>query len=256
MTFKSWINGVFACGLWLAAVSPLHAAESVILAADHWCPHTCDPATGKNGYMIDLAQEAFALSGIKTVYQVRPWATSMADIRAGLIDGVVGVLGTEAPDLPHNKMALGRQSNAFVVLADDGFTMHGLDSLTAKRIAMVKDYSYSPDIDAWLATHADQIQTQPGNRAAESNLAHLLNGKVNVVVDDEAVLRDAVIRLGLTGKVRTAGRQAGGTLHIAFSATRSNGKELAAMLDAGIAKLRESGRLAEILAGYGLSDWQ
>ncbi|MGE4281018.1 MAG: substrate-binding periplasmic protein [Magnetospirillum sp.] len=247
---------LFAWVLGLGATAPAQAADSVILAADYWCPHTCDPATGRSGYMIDVASEAFALSGIKTIYQVRPWATSMADIRAGLIDGVVGVLTSEAPDLPHNHKALGRQSNAFVVQADDNFILRGLDSLAGKRIATVRDYSYSPEIDSWLAGHAAQIQSQPGNRAAESNLEHLLNDEVQVVVDDEAVLRNAIIHSGLSGKVRSAGRLPGGTLHIAFSATRSNGKELAAALDSGIEKLRESGRLAEILAGYGLADWE
>lgn len=246
---------LFAWMLGLCATAPAQAAESVILAADYWCPHTCD-AGGRPGYMIDVAQEAFAASGIKTIYQVRPWATSMADIRAGLIDGVVGVLASEAPDLPRNHKALGRQSNAFLVRAEDDFILRGLDSLIGKRIATVKDYSYSPDIDAWLASHASQVQSQPGNRAAESNLQHLLSGKVQVVVDDEAVLRDAIITLGLSGKVRSAGRLPGGTLHIAFSATRPNGNELAQALDSGIIKLRESGRLAEILASYGLADWE
>lgn len=256
MRVGNWITTVLACVMWLFATAPARAADSVILAADYWCPHTCDPDSGRSGYMIELAQEAFALSGIKTIYQMRPWATAMTDIRAGLVDGVVGVLTNEAPDLPHNRMALGRQSNAFLVAADDGFILRGLDSLAGKRIATVKDYSYSPAIDSWLAAHAEQVQAQPGNRAAEHNLEHLLAGKVDVVVDDEAVLRDTVIRLGLSGRVRNAGRQAGGTLHIAFSASRPNGKDLAAILDSGIARLRESGRMAEILAAYGLSDWQ
>ncbi|OJX77465.1 transporter substrate-binding domain-containing protein [Magnetospirillum sp. 64-120] len=256
MITKSWKPGLLALALWFSTATPGQAAESVILAADYWCPHTCDPATGRSGYMIDIAQEAFALAGIKTIYQMRPWATSIVDIRAGLIDGVVGVLRGEAPDLPHNSVPLGRQSNAFIVQASDGFMLNGLDSLAGKRIATAKDYSYSPAIDDWLAAHADQTQPQAGNRAAESNLGHLLNGKVDVVIDDEAVLRDAIIHHSLSGRVRNAGRQTGGTLHIAFSATRPNGKELAAILDQGIGKLRANGRLAEILAGYGLADWE
>lgn len=240
----------------LAWAQAARAADSVILAADHWCPHTCDPAEERTGYMVDIAREAFAAAGMKVVFQLRPWATAMSDIRAGLVDGVVGTLPSEAPDLPHNHTALGRQSNAFVVRATDSFVLAGLDSLAGKRIATARDYSYSQDIDSWLVAHATQVQPQPGNRAAAANLQRLMDGQVDVVLDDEAVLRDTIIRQGLAGKVRVAGRLLGGSLHIAFSANRPGGAELAAILDQGVAKLRHSGRLAEILAGYGLADWE
>lgn len=251
--FRCWLAAVV---LFLAALRPAVAADSVILAADHWCPHTCDPAGGPPGYMVEIAREALALAGIRTVYQLRPWSTAMSDVRAGLIDGVVGTLASEAPDLSHNHRALGRQANAFVVRVDDPLVLAGLDSLGQRRIATVRDYSYSPTIDSWLAAHAAQVTAQPGNRAADNNLDRLLNQKVDVVIDDEAVLRDAVIRLGLGAKVRVAGRQSGGPLHIAFSQARQYNRDLGALLDDGIAKLRRSGRLAEILAAYGLADWE
>lgn len=232
------------------------AADTVILSADHWCPHTCDPASGRSGYMIDVAREAFALAGIKTVYQIKPWATSLEEIRSGLADGLVGTLATEVPDLPHNHLALGRQANAFVVRIDDALLFTGLDSLIGRRIGTVRNYSYSTTIDAWLAGHAAQVVPQPGNHAAAANLGKLLDGQVDVVVDDEAVLRDAVILAGKTAKIRVAGRLSGGNLHVAFSPLRQRDLDLAAILDDGIDKLRRNGRLGDILASYGLADWE
>lgn len=248
---------------WLAMLSlallapfPATASDTVILTADHWCPHTCDPASGRSGYMIDIAREAFALAGLKTQYQIRPWTTGLNEIRAGLADGIVGTLAGEAPDLPHNQRPLGRQANAFAVRTDDPFNFIDMMSLAGRRIGTVRDYSYSTDIDAWLAQHPHQVIPQAGNRAAETNLDRLLNRQVDVILDDEAVLRDAIIRTGRTGKVRTAGRLAGGDLHISFSLARPRGKSLADALDMGIAALRQNGRLAAILAGYGLADWE
>lgn len=232
------------------------ASDTVILTADHWCPHTCDPASGRSGYMIDIAREAFALAGLKTQYQIRPWTTGLNEIRAGLADGIVGTLAGEAPDLPHNQQPLGRQANAFAVRTDDPFNFIDMMSLAGRRIGTVRDYSYSTDIDAWLAQHSHQVIPQAGNRAAETNLDRLLDRQVDVILDDEAVLRDAIIRTGRTGKVRTAGRLAGGNLHISFSLARPRGKSLAEALDMGIVALRQNGRLAAILAGYGLADWE
>jgi polar amino acid transport system substrate-binding protein len=244
--------------LWLSLLTPTgaKAADTVILTADHWCPHTCDPESGRSGYMIDIAREAFALAGLKTQYQIRPWASGLSEIRAGLADGIVGTLPGEAPDLPRNQRALGQQSNAFAVRADDPFTFIDMTSLVGRRIGTVKDYSYSTDIDGWLAQHPQQVLAQAGNRAAETNLGRLLDRQVDLVLDDEAVLRDAIIRTGRTGKVRTAGRLAGGSLHISFSLARHRANSLADTLDNGIVALRRDGRLAAILAGYGLADWE
>jgi len=247
---------------WLAvilaalATMPAQAGDSVILTADHWCPHTCDPQSGHAGYMIDIAREALALAGLKTIYQLRPWATGLNEVRSGLADGIVGILPTEAPDLPRNQLALGRQANAVAVRADDTFSLDGLDSLAERRIATVKDYSYSATIDSWLLDHAPQVSAQSGDHAAENNLAHLLNQSVDTVLDDEAVLRQAIINTGKTTKVRIAGRLSGGSLHISFSPARQRGKALADILDDGIARLRQTGRLGEILASYGLADWE
>ena len=235
--------------------TPARAAETVILSADLWCPHTCDPASGHDGYMVDIAREALALAGLKSVYQVRPWATALSEIRSGLSDGLVGTLPNEVPDLPRNQLALGHQANAFVVRADDPFVLTGLDSLDQRRIGAVKDYSYSPAIDTWLALHRDQVMRQSGTKAAIDNLEKLMSGRVDVVVDDEAVLRHGIILGGYGGKVRIAGRMPGGSLHVTFSLLRRPNSDLPQLLDDGIAKLRASGRLADILAGYGLADW-
>ncbi|MBR9973062.1 substrate-binding periplasmic protein [Magnetospirillum sulfuroxidans] len=247
---------------WLAvilaalATAPAQAGDSVILTADHWCPHTCDPQSGHAGYMIDIAREALALAGLKTIYQLRPWATGLNEVRSGLADGIVGILPTEAPDLPRNHLALGRQANAIAVRADDTFSLDGLGSLAGRQIATVKDYSYSAAIDSWLLDHAPQVSAQSGDHAAEGNLDRLLNQSVDTVLDDEAVLRETIIRTAKSTKVRIAGHLSGGSLHIAFSPARQRGKALADILDDGIARLRQTGRLAEILASYGLADWE
>jgi hypothetical protein len=43
---------------------------------------------------------------------------------------------------------------------------------------------------------------------------------------------------------------------IAFSSANPRSREWGALLDRGIAELRVSGRLGEILAAYGIEDWR
>lgn len=261
MAFRAWRRRWVVAAITVLVCAPALAGAGsakdddglVTLMADHWCPHTCDPRTGRDGYMIDLAREAFALNGLRVTFQSLPWAQVMAQIRAGRADGAAGTLAEETPDLPTNQLPLGWQGNAVVVRAGDSIRFAGLDTLQGRRVAVVKGYSYSRAIDSWLADHSYQVVAQEGDHAIDANLRRLLAFQVDAVIDDDIVVQDAIAQAGLAQKVRLAGRLPGGGLHVSFRAD-DRGRRLAGLLDQGIETLRRSGRMAEIMATYGLAD--
>ncbi|MEW5727421.1 MAG: transporter substrate-binding domain-containing protein [Pseudomonadota bacterium] len=238
-----------------AAAIPAGAAEKVVLLADPWCPHTCAPG-GRPGYMIEIATKAFAARGIEVEYRTVAWARAMAEVRQGRADGAVGALRDEAADLVVHDEALGWQANVFAVRADDGWAYAGLDSLAGRKVGSILDYSYSPEVDAWLAAHPGQVQAAGGENALDRNISKLLSGRVDVVVEDSAVLTWALRARPDRDKIRLAGKTAGGALFIAFSPADGRGARLASILDQGIRELRASGALRSILDGYGFSDWK
>ncbi|CAA7612681.1 putative ABC transporter, periplasmic substrate-binding protein [Magnetospirillum sp. LM-5] len=229
------------------------AEAPVVLVADPWCPHTCDPAEGSEGYMIEIAREAFGLSGIEVIYKTEGWSRAMRDVRLGRADGAVGALFDEAPDLVTHAEPLGMQVNVLVTLGDDSWHFEGWEGLAGRRVGAVSSYSYSAEIDAWLKDHPSEVQMISGSDAALRNLKKLMAGRIDVMLDDEAVVGDAVARLNSPRPVRIAGRLPGGSLHIALNPKR--GERLAQILNRNIRALRASGRLATILERYDLSDW-
>ncbi|MGE5548400.1 MAG: substrate-binding periplasmic protein [Solirubrobacterales bacterium] len=235
---------------------PAGAQETVVLGADPWCPHTCDAGPDRPGYMIELAQSAFALHGVRVVYTTAPWARVMAEVRDGKLDGAVGVLRAEAADLTLHEEALGMQTNAFAVRKGDPWTFGGLDTLKGRIVATIKDYSYSSDLDAWLASDATEVQAAAGENALEKNLRKLVAGRVDVVVEDAAVLKHRLRKFADRDKIAMAGGLEGGELFIAFANAEGRNQRLTAMLDSGIRSLRASGELNRILAKYGLKDWK
>lgn len=255
MAVKSWLMGIFALSL---AGSALAQEKTAVLAADPWCPHTCGAQDAKPGYMIEVAREALAKGGWQVVYKTAAWARVMHDVKAGKLDGAAGSLrdegeaaGLVVPDEP-----LGRQANAFVVRAGDPWTMQGLDSLQGRKVGSIKDYSYSKEIDGWLEGHAAQVQALGGENALDRNLQKLVSGRIDVVVEDEAVLLHALRAGKLGDKVRIAGQMPGGDLFLALTPVGGRGAALAKALDQGIRDLRASGRLGQIVEGYGLKDWK
>lgn len=240
--------------LLLAWGLPAWSAEPpVILVADPWCPHTCDPAGGAEGYMIEIAREAFGLSGIEVIYKTEGWTRAMSDVRQGRADGAVGALLDEAADLVTHIEPLGMQVNVLVTLEDDPWRFTGWDSLSGRKVGAVSSYSYSAEIDEWLKSHPSEVQMISGSDVAIRNLKKLMAGRIDVMLDDEAVVGDAVARLNSPRSVKLAGRLPGGSLHIAFNFKR--GERLSRILNANIRALRASGRLSAILERYDLSDW-
>jgi polar amino acid transport system substrate-binding protein len=227
----------------------------IVLAADPWCPHTCEADAPRPGYMIEIARRAFALSGLTVEYRITAWARAISDTREGRIDGVVGALASEVADLDLPQEALGHQSNLLVVRADDRWTLAGLDSLNGRTIGTVQNYGYSPQLDVWLAGHPDRVRALGGENALERNLRKLVSGRIDTVVEDEAVLALRLRNWAEAARVRVAGRVDGGDLYIAFSRRQGRGIDLARMLDQGVRTLRASGELNAILAAYGVRDW-
>jgi polar amino acid transport system substrate-binding protein len=253
MTMKTFLAGVVAM---LIAGSAAAQEKSVAIAADPWCPHTCSAKDVRPGYMIEVARQAFTDRGWRVTYKTAAWSRVMHDVKAGKIDGAVGALRGESAGMTLHAEPLGRQSNVFVVRADDPWTLQGLVSVKGRVVGSIKDYSYSEEIDDWLAGGHTQVQALGGENALGRNLQKLLSGRVDVVVEDEAVLLHTIKAGGLADKVRVAGRMPGGDLFIAFTSAEHRGARMAEVLDQGIRDMRSSGQLRRILDGYGLKDWK
>ena len=240
----------------LLSIGCAHAESTVTLAADPWCPHTCEVGSDSPGYMIEIASRAFATQGYRVIYKNFSWTRVMAEVRDGKLDGAVGALAGEARDLVLPTEPAGRQVNTFAIRQDDPWQFNGLESLKGRVIAINQDYSYAEDLDAWLAKKPTQIQALGGENALERNLKKLTSKRVDVVIEDQAVLSYVVKAQKNQPKIRTNGTYPGGDLFIAFTATGGSGRHLAQIYDAGIRQLRDSGEFQRILTKYGVMDWK
>jgi len=85
----------------------------------------------------------------------------------------------------------------------------------------------------------------------------LINGRIDVVIDDIAVVGGYLAKTGNTDKVKLAGTPGEPTgLYIAFAPNNPKSEEYAKLISDGMATLRASGELTKILAKYGMSDWK
>jgi polar amino acid transport system substrate-binding protein len=254
------IGMILSVCLLLVSVGVTAQADHIILAADAWCPITCEPGSERPGYMIEIAQLIFARAGHTVEYQMLPWARAIKDARDGKITGIVGAFAQDAPDfiLPENPQGL--LGNELFVKKGQTWRYAGIDSLRQIVLGAITDYAYGDDLDAYIAANkADlkHVQLASGENPLEVNIKKLQRGRIDALVESAPVFWYTVNQMGLAVEFLLAG-QIGEPqkTYISFSPANPAAQNYARILSDGMTALRASGELAPLLQKYHLTDWQ
>lgn len=246
----------FLALLLLLALAPLARADTITLAADLWCPYNCDPKAARPGFLVEIARTLLEEQGHRLIYEVRPWKRALAEAARGEINGVIGAAPDEAPGFVFPECLMIPSSTLFYVRADSGWQFNGEPSLRGKTFGVIAGYSYGPFLDAYMAAHPDQFLASTDDDASRINLRNLLRSRLDVVLDDAHVATYLAREGGFLHRIKPAGQAEDVDVGLAFSPALPGAGKLAGDLCAGLERMRAAGRLAEILARYGVMDWK
>ncbi|TYC57174.1 amino acid ABC transporter substrate-binding protein [Marinobacter sp. BW6] len=234
--------------------APIQPRQSIVVAADPWCPHNCDAGSEQEGYMIDIAREAFGLAGIDLEYVNMSWARALQQARDGHVDAVVGALPGDAPDFVFPDAAIGYSTIALYTHPDNNWQYTGIESLETLTLLAINGYAYSPDLDDYIVRYQNSPERvwilsgpAPLSRAIE-----LLEQRRSDVFPEDRYVMERQLKLDRSETLKMAAVIHESPLYIAFSPVGKDSPELAALLSEGAKALQRSGRVAEILALYGL----
>lgn len=245
----------------LFAGSPKAQAQSqtVTLAADEWCPYNCAPGAAKPGYMLEIAERAFAKRGLKVNYVVMPWTKALLDAQAGKIDGVIGASRSELKNGVFPRVAQGRSETVLAMHADSPFVYTGPASLRGLRIAAAKDYAYDQGpIDAYFASKEakDKVEFAWGEEVQSQNIRKLLTKRVDAWIENRAVAMMTIAEISPLPHLKLTPVGAAEPVFIAFSSAKADANLWAGLIAAETLHLRKSGELGQILIKYNLRDWE
>lgn len=258
---KVWVYALLWAGLAMSQ-SPLVSGDTIRLVADPWCPYNCEPGSARAGFMVEIARTIFKAHGHRLEYHQRPWVRALQDTRNGEFHGVIGATRLEAPDFIFPELAQGQMANAFWTLADSPWQYRGSGSLEGRHLAVIAGYSYGDAIEDLLQDEHSRayITELHGVTPLKSGLKMLQRGRIQVLLEDEHVMRYQLTQSGQTQKFKRAGyvpaEPEAVRVYIAFSPAQETSADYATLLSEGVARLRASGELARILAAYGVSDWR
>jgi len=247
--------------LWLSLgllIGASAAAESISLRADVWFPMNGEAGSNRPGYMIEVAEKVFGQAGYQLDYVNQPWVRAVRDVREGLADCVVGAYWIDTPDFVFGEEPLGMDIQAFFVRRDHPFRFHGQpQDLRGMRVGVIGGYAYGEEYDRLIRLSGAVSEPMNDDNALEQNIRKMLAGRIDTTLESKFVMQAKLKDLGLQRQVIMAGQFGEPTpMYIACSPAKHTSTHYVTLLDQGIRAMRASGELREMLARYGLEDWQ
>jgi polar amino acid transport system substrate-binding protein len=241
----------------LAGPAPAGSArdETLVIAADLWCPINCAPDSPKPGIFVELAHEIFAEHGIAVRYETRNWARVLQEVRRGGINAAVGAGREDAPDFLFTETPVAMSRNCFYTRRDSNWRFTGVDSLVQVRLGVINDYSYGEQLNAYVMAHrdGDRVQVAAGDKALNLNLTKLRHDRIDALLENSWVIQAQVAELGLRGELREAGcREPDVPIYLGFSPARADSARFAELFEQGLRRYRADGRLRALLQSYGV----
>ncbi|WP_028626289.1 MULTISPECIES: ABC transporter substrate-binding protein [Pseudomonas] len=235
---------------------PSAHAETLVIAGDIWCPINCQPGSERPGIFVELAQEIFGEAGIRVEYRQVSWARAVHDTRNGRLDALIGAGVQDAPDFVFTPTAPGVSRMCFYAARGATWRYQGLLSLSGIRLGSINGYSYGQELDTYIRINRDKpahVQVVSGDQALEMNVEKILLGRIDATIENAWVMDAYLAGSGQQAKLVKAGcRSPDVPIYLAFSPALEASPRHAAMFEAGLQRLRASGRMNELLQRYGL----
>jgi polar amino acid transport system substrate-binding protein len=249
---------LFAC-----AFFPVHAsADEITIVTDAWRPFTCEPSSASPGYMIEIAEHVFKKAGYTVVYKTMDWKKAIEETRKGKYTAIAGGYKSDSPDFIFPNKAQGVSQNVFFVKKGTAWKYNGIESLKKIKLGVVQDYSYSEQINKYIAENKGKasIYVAKGTTPIQENIDKLMKGEINAFIEDPSVYGNycgTKNLIDVVGAVQTAGSEGPAEKnYIAFSPANPKSKEYASILSKGLEKMRATGELKQILGKYYMKDWE
>ncbi|MDX1974228.1 MAG: transporter substrate-binding domain-containing protein [Rickettsiales bacterium] len=240
-------------------VNPAYAIanpkKKLVIAADIWCPINCNPTSSQLGIGIDLVKYAF--KGYDVEYRIMPWSQALEEVRRGTVDAVVGANSSDEPKLIFPENPLAAITDDFYTLSSNKWTFKDVSSLEGKRLGVIADYGYGPEITAYIKKYkgsARAVQSVSGDEALPHNIKKLFAKDIDILVESKIVMDYTIKNMGLQESIRRAGGVKQGYVYVGFSPVIADSHKRAQQYDEAVEKLKSSNRLLALYSEYGITN--
>lgn len=235
------------------AAPPLPAV--VELTADPWPPFNAEVDGAHPGYMVELARQLSAPSGVEVSYVPRPWSRAISEVKAGHSSCLIAATPVEAPQFSFPRHPWFDAVYVAYVRAGDPWRYREPLSLTRRMVGLVAGYDYGEVLASYQRSAAvGTIHLEYGEQPLATNIRLLLQGSLDVVVENDQVMAQRLAQMALTGKVVAAGQIGPATpLFIACTPGDERLVNWLQLMDEGYQQALADGRVAALRQAYGMA---
>lgn len=233
------------------------AESEIILGVTERCPYICAENAANQGVLIDIIKSIFDKKNVQVEIQYFPMNRAMRMLDNNKIDGVIGILQRNAPELVYPHESIGQVQYLMYTSKKSDWLYTGLNSLKGQTLGVEAGKSYGI-VDSYIQRHAKNkhIISQKYGENSTANLIKLLEKEyIDILFEDRNVL-DFHKKNMKGGKLNEGGTIPPDNLFIGFSPSHKHAQVFADMASSGITDMRKTGELAKVMENYGLSDWK
>lgn len=235
--------------LWLAAVFALADVPLVRIATGELPPYATELRLDK-GIALSIVRRAFETAGYRVEYVFLPWSRAQAETKLGKWDASAYWGKTEDRErdfwLSDNVVT---EQWVFIHRKAIELSWNTFEDLKPYQIAVIRDYTYTPELRAMIGNGELRTDLTPDDLAA---LRKLVAGRVDVAPMERNVACDILSRYFTEGEANRLRANPklmteAFTTHLLLPRSRPNSQELLQAFNGGLKKLYESGEHARLL---------
>ena len=233
----------------------LAESKTITLVADPWCPWNCEDKSNP-GIAVEVAKAIYEPLGYEVLYVPMSWFRAIEEVNNGTYTGLIGADKSipEVKDFIFPETAFSHFDDVYVLKLDSNFSYKDISSLKGKSIGIVANYHFLDEIGKYIEDNYNNpkiISQVTGVNGVEQNLKKLINGRIDMYLDDRAVILYNAKKLGIRNQIKVGGEIKEDLDHyIVFSPKLSESRMLAKIYDEGIKKLKISGEYQRIIKKY------
>lgn len=221
------------------------------------CPYICAENAADHGLLVDIIKSIFAKADVDVEIQYFPMNRAMRMLDKNEIDGVIGILQRNAPELVYPNESIGQVRYLLYASEKSDWLYTGLNSLKGQILGVEVGKSYGI-FDSYIQRYVEDkrvIYQSYGDKSTAKLIKLLDNNYINILLEDKNVL-DFHTKNRTKGKYTEGGSLPPDNLYVGFSPKNKKAQEFADIVTDGMTKMRSTGDLAKVMANYGLADWE
>ena len=207
------------------------------------------------GPTVETASEAFDRMNVKYEFKEYPWARVLEMMKSGELDVIIDLyLSDERMEfIDYSVEKAITHSEALFKLADSDIEFDGnYSTLNELTIGIVQGYYYGDDFDKAVKDGAINVEDVA---SSERNITKLINGRTDLIVDNVAINKVLIEKLGYSGMIVPLKPYINSEDSYTAFSKANNLKDIRDKFDETIRQMREDGTIDAIYGKYGVDEY-